>query len=140
MTEFQRLHDLAAGEHWVGDPQRFLYLCLTNAPAKDNHLVEFDGIIPPSYEEAAKLLYQVVGQSDDAELRSFAEKMLPVAQARLQRLVVERKDFDGFCTGDRTVDRAETITRATSEQGHRNRQENSGQAHLSWRACFAGAV
>jgi hypothetical protein len=70
MTEFQRLHDLASGEHWVGDPQRLLYLCLTNAPAKDNHLVEFDGNIPPSYEEAAKLLYQVVGKSDDEELKS----------------------------------------------------------------------
>jgi hypothetical protein len=70
MTEFQRLHELAVGQHWVGDPQRLLYLCLTNAPAKDNHLVEFDGTIPPSYTEAAKLLYQVVGQSDDQELKS----------------------------------------------------------------------
>jgi hypothetical protein len=70
MTEFQRMHDLAVGERWVADPQRLLYLCLTNAPAKNNHLVEFDGTIPPSYEEAAKILYQVVGQSDDEELKS----------------------------------------------------------------------
>jgi hypothetical protein len=32
--------------------------------------VEFGGTIPPSYVEAAKLLYQVVGQSDDEELKS----------------------------------------------------------------------
>jgi hypothetical protein len=70
MTEFQRLHSLASGEHWVADPQRLLYLCLTNAPAKNNHLVEWDGNISPSYEQAAKILYQVVGQSDDEELKS----------------------------------------------------------------------
>jgi hypothetical protein len=70
MTEFQRLHDLAVGEQWVADPQRLLYLCLTNAPAKNNHLVEFDGTIPPSYEEAAKLLFQILAQSDDEELKS----------------------------------------------------------------------
>ena len=70
MTEFQRLHDLAVGEQWVADPQRLLYLCLTNAPVKNNHLVEFDGTIPPSYVDAAKILYQVVGQSEDEELKS----------------------------------------------------------------------
>jgi hypothetical protein len=70
MTEFQRLHDLAVGQYWIADPQKLLFCCLTNAPAKDNHLVEFDGTIPPSYFEAAKILYQVVGRSEDKELKS----------------------------------------------------------------------
>lgn len=70
MTEFKRLHDLAVGENWVGDSQRLLYLCLTNAPAKNNHLVEFGGVIPPAYKEAAKLLFQILAQSDDEELKS----------------------------------------------------------------------
>lgn len=69
MTEFQRLHELAVGQHWVNDPQKLLYCCLTNVDPIRSHLVEFEGI-PPSYEEAAKLLYQVVGQSDDEELKS----------------------------------------------------------------------
>jgi hypothetical protein len=69
MNEFQRLHELAVGRYWVADPQKLLFCCLTNAPAKDNHLVEFDGI-PPSYEEAAKLLFQILAQSDDEELKS----------------------------------------------------------------------
>jgi hypothetical protein len=70
MTELQRLHELAVGRYWIADPQKLLFCCLTNTPAKDNHLVEFDGTIPQSYVEAAKLLYQVVGQSDDEELKS----------------------------------------------------------------------
>jgi hypothetical protein len=70
MTEFQRLHALAAGQYWIADPQKLLFCCLTNTPAKDNHLVEFDGTIPSSYVDAAKFLYQLVGQSDDQELKS----------------------------------------------------------------------
>ncbi len=69
MTEFQRLHELAVGKHWVNDPQKLLYCCLTNVDPTRAHLVEFEGI-PPSYADAAKLLYQVVGQSDDEELKS----------------------------------------------------------------------
>jgi hypothetical protein len=69
MTEFQRLHELAVGKHWVNDSQKLLYCCLTNVDPSRSHLVEFEGI-PPSYEQAAKLLYQVVGQSDDQELKS----------------------------------------------------------------------
>src|SRR6266404_4993758 len=69
MTEFQRLHELAVGQHWVNDPQELLYCCLANVDPTRSHLIKFEGI-PPSYVEAAKLLYQVVGQSEDEELKS----------------------------------------------------------------------
>ena len=69
MTEFQRLHELSVGKHWVNDPQKLLYCCLTNVDPIRSHLVEFEGI-PPSYVDAAKILYQVVGQSEDEELKS----------------------------------------------------------------------
>ena len=101
MTEFQRLHELAMGQYWVADTQKLLFCCLTNTPAKDNHLVEFDGTIPSSYVEAAKILYQVVGQSDDKELKSpqnydmCAERICSACLDYLQ-VVMAPDDFASF--------------------------------------------
>jgi hypothetical protein len=101
MTEFQRLRALAVGQYWVADPQRLLYLCLTNAPAKDNHLVEFDRTIPPSYEEAAKLLFQILAQSDDEELKSsdgyeLTQEILCGACRTYLQTVMAPDDFASF--------------------------------------------
>ena len=63
-NEMVRLHELAVGKHWVNDPEQLLYCCLANIKPKDSHLVEFEKPLSPSYAEVAKLLYQVVGQSD----------------------------------------------------------------------------
>lgn len=101
MTEFQRLHELAVGQYWIADPQKLLFCCLTNTPAKDNHLAEFHGTIPSSYEEAAKLLYQVLGQSDDEELKSpqgydmAAERICSACLEYLQ-VVMAPDDFASF--------------------------------------------
>ena len=46
-----------------------------------------------------------------------------VAEARLQRLVVERQNLDGFFAGDRAIDRAEMIAGATGEQRQRAEPE-----------------
>jgi hypothetical protein len=70
MTEFQRLHELAVGHHFVADPELLLYCCLANIDPKQSYQIKFEKPLSPSYEEAAKLLYQVVGQSDDEELKS----------------------------------------------------------------------
>ena len=70
MTEFQRLHELAVGHHFVADPELLLYCCLANIDPKQSYQVKFEKPLSPSYEEAAKILYQVVGQSDDEELKS----------------------------------------------------------------------
>lgn len=101
MTEFQRLHELAVGQYWIADPQKLLFCCLTNTPAKDNHLVEFDGTIPPSYVEAAKLLYQIVGQSDDQELKSLegydmAAEIICGACLTYLRTVMAPEEFASF--------------------------------------------
>ena len=56
-----------------------------------------------------------------------------IAQARLQRLVVERQDFDGFVAGIAATGRAEVITGTPGQQGCRAGQQDCGQAHLSWR-------
>jgi hypothetical protein len=101
MTEFQRLHELAVGRYWIADPQKVLFCCLTNTPAKDNHLVEFDGTIPPSYVEAAKLLYQVVGQSEDEELKSpggfdMAAEIICGACLTYLQTVVSPEELEAF--------------------------------------------
>jgi hypothetical protein len=101
MTEFQRLHELAVGHHWIADPQRLLFCCLTNTPAKDNHLVKFDGTIPPSYVDAAKILYQVVGQSEDEELKSpggydMAQEIICGACLTYLERVMAPDDFASF--------------------------------------------
>ncbi len=101
MTEFQRLHELAVGQYWVNDPQKLLYLCLTNAPAKDNHLVEFDGTIPSTYEEAAKLLFQILAQSDDEELKShqgydMAQEIICGACLTYLQTVMSAEEFGNF--------------------------------------------
>jgi hypothetical protein len=69
-SEMVRLKELAVGKHWVNDPEQLLYCCLANIEPKNSHLVEFERPLSPSYVEAAKLLYQVVGQSDAEELKS----------------------------------------------------------------------
>ena len=101
MTEFQRLHDLAVGERWVANSQKLLYLCLTNAPVKNNHLVEFDGTIPPDFKEAAKFLYQLVGQSDDQELKSpggydMAAEIICGACLTYLQTVMSPEEFGNF--------------------------------------------
>jgi hypothetical protein len=101
MTEFQRLHELAVGRYWIADPQKLLFCCLTNTPAKDNHLVEFDGTIPPSYVEAAKILYQVVGRSEDEELKSpggydMAQEIICGACLTYLERVMAPDDFASF--------------------------------------------
>ncbi len=70
MTEFQRLHELAVGHYFVADPELLLYCCLANIDPKQSYQIKFEKPLSPSYEEAVKLLYQVVGQSDDEELKS----------------------------------------------------------------------
>jgi hypothetical protein len=100
MTEFQRLHELAAGQHFVADDQKLLYCCLTNVEPKSSHSVEFEGI-PSSYLEAAKLLYQVVGQSEDQELKSpqaydmAAERICGACLTYLQT-VMSPEEFGNF--------------------------------------------
>jgi hypothetical protein len=100
MTEFQRLHELAVGQHWVNDPQELLYCCLANVDPTRSHLIKFEGI-PPSYVEAAKLLYQVVGQSDDEELKSpqgydmAAERICGACLTYLQT-VMSAEEFGNF--------------------------------------------
>ena len=100
MTEFQRLHELAVGQHFVADDQKLLYCCLANIDPKSSHSVEFEGI-PPSYVEAAKLLYKVVGQSDEEELKSphgydmAAERICSACRDYLQK-VLAPDEFASF--------------------------------------------
>jgi len=100
MTESRRLHELSVGQYWVNDPQKLLYCCLTNVDPARAHSVEFEGI-PPSYEEAAKLLYQVVGQSDDEELKSaqgydMAQERICSACLDYLQTVMAPDDFASF--------------------------------------------
>src|SRR6266404_8579431 len=100
MTEFQRLHELAVGQHWVNDPQELLYCCLANVDPTRSHLIKFEGI-PPSYVEAAKLLYQVVGQSDDEGLKSpqgydMAQEIICGACLTYLERVMAPDDFASF--------------------------------------------
>ena len=100
MTEFQRLHELAVGKHWVNDPQKLLYCCLTNVDPTKAHLVEFEGI-PPSYVDAVKLLFQILAQSDDAELKSpggydMAQEIICGACLTYLERVMAPDDFASF--------------------------------------------
>ena len=100
MTEFQRLHELAVGKYWVNDPQKLLYCCLTNVDPTRAHLVEFEGI-PPSYEEAAKILFQILAQSDDEELKSpggfdMTQEILCGACLTYLQTVMSAEEFGKF--------------------------------------------
>jgi hypothetical protein len=69
-------------------------------------------------------------------LHSLAQRLRHrVAQPRLQRLIVEGDNLDGFPAGDHAVDRAEVITGATGGQNHRRADCKKNQrAHFNWRA------
>jgi hypothetical protein len=76
-------------------------------------------------------------------LQSFAQRLgHGVAEPWLQRLVVERKDFNGFFTPGTGVgvDGAEVISGATSQQRRRRSgQKKIQRAHFN-RPEFVGAV
>jgi len=100
MTEFQRFHELAVGQYWVNDPQKLLYCCLTNVEPTRAHLVEFEGI-PPSYVDAVKLLFQILAQSDDEELKSpqgydLTQEILCAACLTYLQTVMSAEEFGSF--------------------------------------------
>jgi hypothetical protein len=66
-SEIYRLWDLSAGFNWVADHQRMLLACLTNANPREARMIEFSGVIPPSYIEVSKLLYRVVANTEELE-------------------------------------------------------------------------
>jgi hypothetical protein len=66
-SEIYRLWDLAAGYNWVADPRKMLFACLANSNPREAHLLEFNGVIPPTYIEVAKLLYKAVSSADELE-------------------------------------------------------------------------
>ena len=75
-AELKRMKELAVGEHWIGDPMLLVYCLAANVPVTEVHKqhqefkTERNGVVPPQYKDAAKLLYQVAGNVDDAEFRS----------------------------------------------------------------------
>lgn len=66
-SEVHRLWNLSAGYSWILDSQRLLYACLTNVNPRDAHLMEFNGSIPSSHADMARLLYKLVVNSTELE-------------------------------------------------------------------------
>ena len=73
-SEMYRLWDLSAGYNWVGDAVTMLFACLTNVAPREACRLEFDGVIPPSYQPAALLLYRVAADSE--ELKGMASQRI----------------------------------------------------------------
>jgi hypothetical protein len=76
-SEVYRIWDLSAGYHWVADDTKMLFAILSNVAPRESHLVEFDGVIPPSYADNSKILYKIVTNSP--ELKGLAAQRISLA-------------------------------------------------------------
>jgi hypothetical protein len=79
--ELERIHNAVAGEHWIADEQRMLFVVLTGAdPKTAQGLIyepfdEIGGKIPETFKEQAMVLYGIAGR----ELNKFASQRLCLA-------------------------------------------------------------
>jgi hypothetical protein len=79
--ELARLYDAVAGEHWIADEQRMLYVCLSGGDPKDGCRMVYEpfddigGKIPESFKDRAQALYKIAG----SELNKFSSQRLCLA-------------------------------------------------------------
>ncbi len=79
--EIERLYDGVAGENWIADEQRMLFVCLTGARPKDACRMTYEPFeamgskIPESYKDSAMALYRIAGN----ELYKFSSQRLCAA-------------------------------------------------------------
>ena len=79
--EMERLYDGVAGENWIADEQRMLFVCLTGADPKDACRMTYGpfdavgGKVPASYKDSAMALYKIAG----GDLNKFASQRLSAA-------------------------------------------------------------
>ena len=73
-SELYRLWDISAGYSWVPDPVKMLFACLSNVAPREANRLEFDGVIPSTYQPVAMLLYKVVANAD--ELKGLASQRI----------------------------------------------------------------
>ena len=96
--EMERLYDAVAGENWIADEQRMLFVCLTGADPKDACRMTYEpfdavgGKIPASYKNSAMALYKIAG----SELNKFSSQRLCAAIESFLGTVMTASELAAF--------------------------------------------
>ena len=93
-NEIYRLWNLSAGYYGIIESPKMLFACLTNTDPREAHRLEFDGTIPPTFQQAAVLLYRVAADSE--ELKGLASQRICDAIETLLRTVMSEDEVNKF--------------------------------------------
>jgi hypothetical protein len=93
-SEMHRLWNLSAGYYGIVEPAKMLFGCLTNTDPKEVHRLEFDGTIPPTFQEAAMLLYRVAADSE--ELKGLAAQRICGAIETFLSTAMSKDEVEDF--------------------------------------------
>jgi hypothetical protein len=96
--ELARLYDAVAGEHWIADPQRMLFVCLTGANPKDACRMTYEpfddvgGKVPEAFKDRAMALYKIAS----TELNKFSSQRLCAAIESFLSTVMTEPELAAF--------------------------------------------
>ena len=93
-SELYRLWDISAGYSWVPDPVKMLFACLSNVAPREANRLEFDGVIPSTYQPVAMLLYKVVANAD--ELKGLASQRICGAIETFLSTAMSKDEVEDF--------------------------------------------